>query len=445
MKIFAVIATVLYFALSAPLAAASEILSPEITVITVGDSSCKIVWEQVPEAAGYNIYAREQSGKYLKLNDEPLEKEFVRLVSLANGMPYYFAITSVDGKGRESAASMTGMVVPVGQATKLLTFKGGNRAADYRIFTVPYEMRKKSPRKVFGYFPSYDANQWRMFTMDRGGYREFGDIKSIEPGKAYWLLARYDMDLFLSGRTVNSYDPFFVQLAPGWNVIGSPFLYPVRWADVMAKNPDYSQFISPALWQFSDGGFTKADTLNPFEGYYVFNSFAGDVEVVIPPDPSTPQLYDELSLQSAQSPSRQSAGSSTGGSGWLMKITAVDGAYRDADNLFGITSNATDGIDRLDMAEPPAWPQHLSFYFVSSDEPGKRFASDIRKSGTEWKAVLEGGEDYVTVLGWELLRGSPDLELVDSETNTVINMNQRSSYSFVRHDSAPREFIIRVR
>ena len=445
MKHITLVATVLYFALSVPLAAAREIPSPEITVITVGDSSCKIVWEQVPEAAGYNIYTREQSGKYLKLNDEPLEKQFVRLVSLANGMPYYFAITSVDGKGLESAASMTGMVVPVGQATKLLTFKGGSRAADYRIFTVPYEMRKKSPGDVFGYFPSYDANQWRMFTMDRGGYREFGDIKAIEPGKAYWLLARYDMDLFLSGRTVNNYDPFFVQLQPGWNVIGSPFLYPVRWADVMAKNPDYSQFISPALWSFSDGGFSKADTLNPFEGYYVFNSFAGDVEVVIPPDPSTPQLYDEFSGPSSQSPSRQSAGSSLNGDGWLMKITAVDGAYRDADNLFGITSEATDEIDRLDMVEPPAWPQHLSFYFVSSDEPGRRFASDIRKSGREWKAVLEGGEDYVTVLGWELLRGAPDLELVDSETNKVINMNHQTAYSFVRHDSAPREFLIRVR
>ncbi len=128
-----------------------------------------------------------------------------------------------------------------------------------------------------------------------------------------------------------------------------------------------------------------------------------------------------------------------------MKITAVDGAYRDADNLIGINREATDGVDRMDMAEPPAWPQHLSFYFVSDEAPNARFASDIRNSGGEWRAVLEGGEDYVTVLGWELLSGSPDLELVDSETSKVINMRQTSSYSFVRHDTSPREFIIRTR
>jgi hypothetical protein len=422
-------------------ALAAELPSPELSGVSVSDSSCKIKWKTVEGAQGYNVYLREESGKYTKLNDKPVTDNHVRLVSLINGVPYYFAVTSVSDDEAESPASLTGMVVPTGQATQIIPFKGGARAADYRIFSMPFTTERNRPKDVFAYFPSYDKRMWRIFALARDGYREFHDIAAIEPGKAYWLLSRYDTELFLSGRTVNNYDPFFVQLHPGWNVIGSPFLYTVEWDEVLNRNPDYARFISPVLWQFSSGGFVRAATVEPFEGYYVYNSFGGDVDLLIPPVPMTPRIYDELTA----SPVSYSGSSTAGGGGWLMKISAEDGIYHDTDNLIGVNVSADDGPDRLDMAEPPAWPQHLSLYFISDEATAPRLASDIRNSGGDWKAVVEGGENRSVIISWETLAGSPGAVLIDIDGGRTIDMQRQSSYSFIRSDLSPRGFIIRTR
>ncbi|MFQ5433087.1 MAG: fibronectin type III domain-containing protein [Nitrospinota bacterium] len=414
--------------------------SPELTAVSVTDSSGKIEWKDITNAAGYNVYLREETGKYTKLNNKAITDNYVRLVSLLNGVPYYFAVTSVNVAGAESPASPTGMVVPVGQATKVIPFKGGARAADYRIFSVPFTSDRNRPQDVFAYFPPYDSRMWRLFEQRRDGFHEFHDITSIEPGKAYWFLSRNDTELFVSGKTVNNYEPFFVQLHPGWNVLGSPFLYPVEWEEVLKHNPDYSRFISPVIWDFNDGGFSRKATLKPFEGYYVFNSFAGDVEMLIPPVPAAPRVVDE-----AVTPQEVSYGNSQSDGGWLMRISVEGGTYSDMDNLIGIDPRAENGADRMDMMEPPAWSQHISLYFASSDAPGTRFASEVRKSGGEWKFIVEGGDSHRPRISWQTLTGSHSAILIDTAINKKVDMSKRDSYSFTRWDSSPREFVISVR
>ena len=413
--------------------------APELSAVSLSDSSCKIKWKTVDGASGYNVYLREESGKYTKLNDALITDNYVRLVSLVNGAPYYFAVTSVNADETESPASLTGMVVPVGQSTKVIPFKGGARAADYRIFSMPFTSQRNSPKDVFAYFPSYDNRMWRLFEQGSAGFREFHDIAAMVPGKAYWFLSRYDTELFLSGKTVNNYDPFFVQLHPGWNVIGSPFLYPLEWAEILKHNPDYSRFISPVVWEFNDGGFGRSAMLKPFEGYYVYNSFGGDVEMLIPPVPATPRIVDE-----AVTPQEISYGSSQSDSGWLMRVSVDDGTYRDMDNIIGINARAEDSADRMDMIEPPAWSQHLSLYFESSESPNARLSSDIRKTGGEWKFIVEGSDSHRPRISWQTLSGFPNAILIDTAINKKIDMSKRDSYSFTRWDSSPREFLIRV-
>ena len=429
-----------------PLSAlAATLPSPELSGVSLSDSSCKIKWKTVDGAAGYNVYLREQSGKYTKLNEKPITDNYVRLVSLLNGAPYYFGVTSVSADETESPVSLTGMIVPLGQVTKVIPFKGGARAADYRIFSIPFRPERSKPKDVFAYFPSYDSRVWRLFEHERNGFREFHDIDAIEPGKAYWFLSRYDTELFLSGRTVNNYDPFSVQLHPGWNIIGSPFLYPVEWEEVLNRNPDNSRFISQVAWEFNDGGFARSAMLKPFEGYYVYNSFGGDVEMFIPPVPAKPRIVDEAGAARTVTAQPASFGSSqAAASDWLMRVSVDDGTYRDMDNIIGINARAEDSADRMDMIEPPAWSQHLSLYFESNDASGARLSSDIRKTEGQWKFIVEGGDSYRPRISWQPLTGSPNTILIDTATNKKIDMSARDGYSFTRWNSSPREFVIRV-
>ncbi len=95
--------------------------------------------------------------------------------------------------------------------------------------------------------------------------------------------------------------------------------------------------------------------------------------------------------------------------------------------------------------EPPAWSQHISLYFASSDAPGVRLSNDMRKSGGRWKFIVEGGDSYRPRISWQTLTGSQSAILIDTKINKKIDMSKRDSYSFTRWDSSPREFVIRLK
>lgn len=438
-------AFVLLCALVPAYAVAQE--APHLTSVDVSDATCKISWEATaPTAGGYNVYMRENSGRYLQLNDKPIEESYVRLTSMVNGIPYHFAVTAVDGDGAESTAATTGMVVPVGYSTKILSLKGGAKAADYHIFSTPLVTGPQSVEDFFAYLPAYDKNMWRIFSLEREGWREFRDIKNIAPGKAYWFLSRYDTDIFISGETVDNYKPFHIQLHPGWNMISSPFLYPVSWEEVLRKNPEYEQFLNRAIWEFSDGGFKSAAILKPFGGYYVYNASGKDVEILVPPSPVLPRVHGEARRNYF---SDYGAATRHSNGGWMMKISAYDGTYHDADNVMGIDARAykpaySDEAGLANMAEPPAWPQHLSLYFAPDYGHGPKRSSDIRESGGAWKVIVEGGENSRVVVKWKTLSGSRNAVLLDIAANQSIDMGKNGSYSFSRNGTGPRELFISV-
>lgn len=408
---------------------------PAIVSSEGGESSARIEWQAVPGSEGYNFYLKTDDGRFSQINQKPVRDTFVRLTGLTNGQPYTFAVTALDAGGNESPASLTRMLSPNGYGYATLTAKGGTKAADYVLFTVPYFTGGKSVQEIFGYLPRYDGARWRIFSMEKGEYKEFNAINGIVPGKAYWFIAAEKTDLFLSGKTTDGATPFHIHLNSGWNLIGSPFLYPVDWTEVVAHNPEAAPYLGPAIWDFSSGGYEKAGTLFPFHGYMVFNAHDGDLDLTIPASPAKPRIFEE---QSATTVSHR-----TGDGGWLMKLSATDGSYRDTDNYFGIMPEGEAARETHSAAEPPAWPQHLSVYFVRKNETGIRRSSDIRRdAANSWITVVQGGENRKVTLSWKTMAGNPQMTLIDIGKNRRIDMNLNSSYVFSRTNTAPHKFII---
>lgn len=400
------------------------------------ESSCRIEWTPQPGAAGYNVYIQVEDGRFSRLNPKPLRDNFVRLKDLVNGKPYYFAVTSVDAQGEESSASATGMVVPTGFHYATIPVKGGRRAADYMLFSVPYNTGAKTVAELFPYLPAYDAGKWRIFSIENGAYREYADIGGIAPGKAFWFISAVRRELFFSGATVDNDKPFHLRLNPGWNLIGAPFLYPVDWKEALDKNPGLAPYLGKAVWEFNQGGFDKTGTLQPYRGYMVFSSLDTPADLLFPPVPATPKIYEELSPTSI--PANMENGE------WRMKLSATDGIYRDSDNYLGIDPGA-ENPDALNEAEPPAWPQHLSVYFVRKNDHETRRSSDVRAKSKNWTAVVEGGENRQVTLSWQVLSGKPDAVLLDVTANSRIDMGRQTHYTFTRKNLLPRKFIISAR
>ncbi len=411
----------------------ANIASPAISRTEAGESFIRFAWQPVPGSVGYNVYLKSAEGRFVKLNKTPVLDTTVRVRDLQNGQPYVFAVTSLDGRGEESNAAITPLLAPSGYAYKTVTVPGGTKAADYVLLTIPYYTGGKTAKDLFGYLPRYDASKWRIFSMDAAGFHEYEEIGGIEPGKAYWFIAARKTDLFLSGRTADGAAPFRMRLAAGWNLVGSPFLYPVDWEAVLKANPEAAPYLGPAVWEFGRGGFEKAGSLLPFHGYMVYNA-GEEVDVTIPAAPAAPKLYVEGETVSAGA-----AGEAAGG--WTVRLSATDGIYRDTDNYLGVRPAPTE-TGALNTPEPPAWPQHLSLFFLRRNETEIRRSTDLRGEGKSWITVVQGGENRQVTLSWEIGAGSPRMTLYDLAKNRRIDMHRQSSYVFSRHNTLPRKFII---
>jgi alpha-tubulin suppressor-like RCC1 family protein/fibronectin type 3 domain-containing protein len=84
---------------------------------SAGDTTAAVTWTAVSAAdlAGYNVYqGTNASGPWTKLTASPITATTLPVSSLTDGTPYFFAVTSIDTTGNESAKSTVVSATPVG-------------------------------------------------------------------------------------------------------------------------------------------------------------------------------------------------------------------------------------------------------------------------------------------------------------------------------------------
>ncbi|MBI3098394.1 MAG: IPT/TIG domain-containing protein [Planctomycetes bacterium] len=181
------------------------------------------------------------------------------------------------------------------------SISAGSAAVDYRMLSIPgflaFEDVTPTLESSLG---EYDVTQWRAFFYEPsfGGYVEL-DPDSVlgasdsAAGRAIWILSRAGGTAsFFNGSTAPSI-AVHVAIEPGWNQIGNPYSSAVAWTavEVHDVDPNTGQFTgSPApatsspfidntlfLWNGSD--YVSSATVEPGEGYWVFNSAGHDVSL----------------------------------------------------------------------------------------------------------------------------------------------------------------------
>ena len=261
-------------------------------------------------------------------------------------------------------------------------------------------------------FGLYDEERWRVLRWDPlGGALENGAyqdgplaVGAMEPGKAVWLVAAngggFDVEsVYPAGFDLSSIDalqalepasgPVEVLLEPGWNQIGSPYLFPITWADV-----EGSALVNAPVASVDGEYEPQQDVLEPWRGYFVFNPTLNTVPLLfsIPDEQAAPQATLAARLLGR-----------AGADAFLVQIQ-TDEVAPPGDVPPLRTRNTFAGIGRqaLRLSAPPPVNGGLQVRLREAD--GRAFASAITdaSAGATWTLDLRADPSWTRARTFEV-------------------------------------------
>ncbi|MGH1365554.1 MAG: FlgD immunoglobulin-like domain containing protein [Calditrichia bacterium] len=253
----------------------------------------------------------------------------------------------------------------------------------YRMVSVPLQLRSSDIEDVlFDDLGQYDIEKWRLFRWSniqeekQTGYQEFPLIPArFVPGNAFWLISEdggfFDVD---SGLTLDASVTQNVFLQTGWNQIGNPFAFNFAWSDVASEGNLQGPY-------FYDGTeFTIADTLEPWNGYFVFNS--GNAVNLNFRTRDGGGGEGEFVKRATEAPV------------YALNLSAsAEGRYRDSHNRIGWNLS---GVD-TELREPPAISENIQLSILDNDIHYMEKISAEQSFQGSWKLMLKAPPKALTV------------------------------------------------
>jgi hypothetical protein len=235
--------------------------------------------------------------------------------------------------------------------------------------------------------------------------------ETIEPGKAYWFKHKYTNNAsFSNSKSAGIAVPLVdypIELNAGWNIIGSPFSFPVE--------VQYDTTYISALYLFgedskADGWSWPQKSMSPWAGYAV-HAKKGGQSIILNPFPAN---------------NEQDAAGRIAENGWSIHLH-VDGEYFfDHSNVIGRLDNATDYEDGYDVPSLPNLDHFIKLSMDLNNNSNFNFSSDIRsidKFNGMWNLRLNGkGHLNPVTVSAEVSSSLPDglvIQVVDIPNRMV--------------------------
>ncbi len=238
-----------------------------------------LIWQQVPEATLYDIELSTSADMSPAVFFESIRDTLKALANLQENTDYFWRIRARNDSLTSSwSPTRTFRTEQNYPATRVLldtlVFPAGSqgyqfKSTDYKLVGLPGESAIRLDSLLTGAY----GEDWRAFrdTGAEQGYLE--EHSSTQPlrfgnGRAYWLISRGEVVIreVVKTAALDRQGMASIPLHPGWNIITNPFHRPVSWHAVQLSNG-----IVGTLWQFRYT-FSGSDLLEPFKGYYFFNS-----------------------------------------------------------------------------------------------------------------------------------------------------------------------------
>jgi len=309
------------------------------------------------------------------------------------GLDFY--ITAYHG-GATSTFPSNSNDIPTSAAVKidLLPFSESTHQGLYQMISIPANTEDKTLKELFeDNLGEYDNTQYRFFDWDpvNSHYVELAGMNdSLAPGKGLWLITRNATALDVEDcQSVPTNKSYAIHLHQGWNMIGVPFAFDVSWDSV-----ETTAVVSNRPHYYEGHGWMLADNIEPFKGYAVHS----DEETILYIPPL--EIDMPLSKPNITYPEQGE---------WQLQIQATRGNYHDYHNFAGVKTLAKNGLDPLDIYEPPPIGEFVSLFFESV--PG------------EYKAIRLTG-DY----------RSPEDDQFIFDFRTISNFPGKTNLRFIPHN-----------
>ena len=244
-----------------------------------------------------------------------------------------------------------------------LQFPWQTREAVYQMISIPLATTGQNLNMLFEtQLGTYDKSIYRFFDLPDGlEYTEIENMdKTLPPGKAIWLVTREAKDLSISNaQSVATNQNFELQLQQGWNLISTPFAFPVDWNQVSSELG--LRYYDGTDWPF-------ASLLEPFKGYAV--NVPADTVLSISPQ------------QASAMPKMTGNNNNNKIDGWRLRYLAESANYSDKFNYVGAFEQTSSGIDNFDYPEPPPIGDFVSLYILP-DHTSEKYSTDYRRLGMD--------------------------------------------------------------
>ncbi|MEJ2050427.1 MAG: T9SS type A sorting domain-containing protein, partial [Calditrichota bacterium] len=240
---------------------------------------------------------------------------------------------------------------------------GQTKQEIYQMISIPVFAFGQDLEALFGdNLGAYDKTRYRIFDCMNGiDYTEITELnQTLSPGKSIWLIIKEARKLDVSNvQSVISNQNYLLPLHQGWNMIATPFAFPVDWTKIAPDLP--LRYYDGTEWLF-------VSVMEPFKGYAVY--VTNDTIISIPPQ----QAQSSTAFQKLQ---HQLAGSD-----WQIQIGVVSNQLKDRSNYAGVCSKANSNIDRFDYVEPPPIGNYVSLYLLPENQ-STFYSTDYRQPGME--------------------------------------------------------------
>jgi hypothetical protein len=308
------------------------------------------------------------------------------------------------------------------------------------LFSIPYALDDMSAENLLRDLMPRNPYEWRLFwwhpkrsqeQWEAGRtpvYLEFPQKDpvyfNVAPGRAFWLTAKEPRTFDIGpGRSVITDTLFSLTLVPGWNLIGCPYAFPVRWEN--CSNSSSELVNSLVSWDGKEYDYAT-ESLEPWKGYWVHNPDTLPVRVFIP------AVEAEKRQTFKAKASRLDIDAGMESAEWLVKIGVKSEKASDGYNYLGMRQGAGEGRDRFDRVEsPPGFGPRVSLYFDHRDWPryGALYTADIRPAGGEgavWEFSLSSDPGTGSVnLEWSWIHALPEgwmAYLIDPDEQTALDL-----------------------
>lgn len=263
-------------------------------------------------------------------------------------------------------------------------------AAGLSLISVPFDYPTQDPADVLN-VPAADRPSFKLFAWSLGRYVLYPNVPAdrVRLGRAFFLNVPRPLVITQEGASADTGVPFEIPLAPGWNLIGVPYNFSLRWLDmkvrdgasvVSVQEAIANQAIRNGLWTYVSGQYVLATELQPWMGYWVRANRA--VSLLIDPAGRSRSALTR-SVEPIQT------------DGWLVQIAVTAGSAMDTSNYFGVASRASDGYDALFDVERPPVIDGQPMVQVAFEHPewgttAGRYAVDVRSraAGQVWRFTV---------------------------------------------------------